>query len=214
MTLSVTPRKRPTPARPFKVGTTGWSVQDLNDPRIERRWEAGHYEIVEGVLTTMPPAHFDGSLALGRLQSMIAVHLHATGQRGDFSPEVDFIVSQIRVARVDLVFTTPEDQARQLEANKKGGKPKLRFGRLLVPPTLIVESVSPGHEVHDRDTKQRWYAEAGVKHYWILDGFQRRLDCLTLVGSEYGVDQAGRDSDELRPSVFPGLVIPLARLWP
>ena len=49
--------------RPFRVGTTGWTAADLDDPRIERLWERGAYEIVEGVLTKMTPAYFDGSVA-------------------------------------------------------------------------------------------------------------------------------------------------------
>jgi hypothetical protein len=42
-------------ARPFLPGTTGWTASDLDDPAIERGWIRGSYEIVEGVLTTMPP---------------------------------------------------------------------------------------------------------------------------------------------------------------
>lgn len=201
--------------RRFVVGTTGWSVDDLDDPRVERLWELGHYEIVEGVLARMPPAYYDGALPVGRLQSIIAVHMHATGQQGDFGAEVDFIIDRQRVARADLIFMTPEDQQRQILAHRARGKPrpKVRFGRLLVPPTLVLESVSAGHEEHDRDTKRRWYAEAGVPNYWLLDFHQRTLDCLVLAGGEYQVDQAGRDRDEIKPSLFPGLVIPLARLW-
>src|SRR4051794_28272913 len=40
----------------FEPGTTGWSIDDLDDPEFEARWCAGRYEISDGVLTTMPPA--------------------------------------------------------------------------------------------------------------------------------------------------------------
>lgn len=202
--------------RPFVVGSTGWSADDLDDPRIERLWERGRYEIVEGVLTKMPPALFDGSVPVGRLQSLIAVHMHATGQRGDFASEVDFIVNRKRIARADLIFMTPEDLEHQLRANRERAKPrpKVRFGRLLVPPTLVIESVSKGHEEHDRDTKRGWYAAAGVRHYWLLDPYERAFECLALAGAEYRTEQAGRDRDEIQPSLFPGLVIDLATLWP
>lgn len=211
----------PAPARAkcprrFAVGTTGWSADDLDDPRIERLWERGRYEIVEGVLARMPPAYYEGALPVGRLQSIVVIHLHSTGQRGDFAPEVDFIINRKRVARADLIFVTPEDHERQVRAYRERGtpRPKIRFGRLMVPPTLVVESVSIGHEEHDRQTKRRWYAEAGVPNYWLLEPAARTLDCLVLEGADYRVDQAGREADELRPSLFPGLTIPLARLWP
>jgi Uma2 family endonuclease len=84
---------------------------------------------------------------------------------------------------------------------------------VLVPPTLVVEAVGMGHESHDQETKRHWYAEAGARNYWIIDPFKRTMECLVLSGSEFVTDQRGQNDDELRPSLFPGLVIPLARLW-
>jgi Uma2 family endonuclease len=46
-----------------------------------------------------------------------------------------------------------------------------------------------------------------------LDAQQRSLECLVLEGADYRVDQSGRNADEIKPSLFPGLVIPLAQLW-
>ena len=57
--------------RRFEPGTTGWSADDLDDPEIERLWFQGAYEIVEGVLTKMPPAYFDGSIAVQRLVDVV-----------------------------------------------------------------------------------------------------------------------------------------------
>src|SRR4029077_603034 len=85
--------------------------------------------------------------------------------------------------------------------------------RLLVPPTLIIESVSPGHELHDERTKMRWYAEFGVPNYWIVDAFARTLKCFVLDQSAYRLDMSGTDQAEVNPSCFPGLGIPFGRLW-
>ena len=84
---------------------------------------------------------------------------------------------------------------------------------MMVPPTLVIESVSWGHEAHDRDTKRRWYAEGKIPNYWILDAQEKSLECLVLDGQDYRVDQTGRDRDEVRPAAFGGLVIPLVKLW-
>jgi hypothetical protein len=40
----------------FEPGTTGWSIDYLDDPEFEPRWCEGRYEISDGVLTKMPPA--------------------------------------------------------------------------------------------------------------------------------------------------------------
>lgn len=87
------------------------------------------------------------------------------------------------------------------------------FGRILVPPTLVIESISLGHEAHDRETKRVWYAEARIPNYWLLDAQQRTLEWLVLAGDDYRLDSAGRDSNEVGPAMFPGLTIPLSKLW-
>lgn len=152
-----------TTPRAFMPGTTGWSADDLNDPDIEREWERGAYEIVEGVLTIMPPACFDGSVALQNLIDLLKESFDREGRRGAFGPEVDLIVGKKRVARVDAVWMSQSDLDRQKSMNAAEGKKKLRYGRLLVPPTLVIESIviesiSMGHADHDRETKRRWYA--------------------------------------------------------
>jgi Uma2 family endonuclease len=199
--------------REFIPGTTGWTVDDLDDPEIDRLWEAGAYEIVEGVLTLMPPACHDGTLPLSRLRRIIERHLDLSKMPGEFSGEDDFIVGRKKVARVDLMFMTPDDHRRQEEANRAKGNPRLRFGRIRVAPTLIVESTSLGHEDHDVETKRVWYAEAGVPNYWILNAFERSMECLKLVDGAYQIDVAARETQPIQPSLFPGLIIQLAELW-
>jgi Uma2 family endonuclease len=129
-------------------------------------------------------------------------------------PEVDLILNKRRLPRVDAVFLTPDDQRKQKAAHAARGRcSSLKYGRILIPPTLVIESMSLGHEAHDRETKRRWYAEARIPNYWLLDTQQRSLECLVLDGAEYRVDQSGSNDAELRPSLFPGLVISLGRLW-
>jgi Uma2 family endonuclease len=78
---------------------------------------------------------------------------------------------------------------------------------------MIVESVSRGNELHDREIKRRWYGEFGVQNYWLLDSHGRSLECLRLQGAEFVTDQLGHDHDEVKPNSFPGLVIPLRDVW-
>jgi Uma2 family endonuclease len=199
--------------REFIPGTTGWTADDLDDPEIAPLWEAGAYEIVEGVLTLMPPAYYDGTLPPSRLRRIIERYLDATNRPGEFSGETDFIVGRKKVARVHLMFMTPDDHRRQQEANRTRGNPRLRFGRIRVPPTLIVESVSRGHEDHDRETKRAWYAEAAVPNYWILNAFERSLECLQLANGVYDINVAGQNDDAVSPTLFPGLTVRLGELW-
>jgi Uma2 family endonuclease len=199
-----------TESRSFEPGTTGWTARDLDDPEIERHWFNGRYEIVEGVLTTMPPAYFVGGETLLRLISRVVLH---TGEAaGSFATEVDIVVDEDRVARADAAFLTPADKQRQRDAALAAGRKDLARTRILVPPTLIIECPSPGHESHDHRTKRRWYAEFGVPNYWLLDPFKSTLQCLVFRDGAFHDDVAGQGNEEVRPSLFPGLVLRLGEI--
>ena len=203
-----------TSSKPFKPGTTGWTAADLDDPQIECKWLQGAYEIIEGVLTEMPPAYYSGGKSTQRLIFLLTSHLHAQGLSANFATEVDIVIDDPRVVRADIVYLTPEAEARQAEAARAAGRLDVLRAPLYVPPTLVIESLSEGHELHDERTKLRWYAEFGVPNYWLLNAYARTLRCLALEGDAYRDDAAGRNVDEVRPSCFPGLVIPLAGVWP
>lgn len=203
----------PTISKPFVPGTTGWTVADLDDPATEQRWLEGRYEIVEGVLTTMPPAYFRGANALYKVMYRITRFLEERGLPGEFAPEVDLVLSETRVCVADAILLTPDDRRRQEVASGGAGGSGAERTRILIPPTLVVESVSPGHQLHDRRTKMKWYAEFGVPNYWIIDAFQKSLECFILEEEAYRPDQSGRDHQPVRPSLFPGLILPLDRIW-
>jgi Uma2 family endonuclease len=202
-----------TSLRPFQPGTTGWAASDLDDPEIEKLWFQGRYEIIDGVLTTMAPAYFDENSNLLNLLFICKLYARDRHLRGKFAHDGDIIIDESRVVVCDAAWLSADDKRRQRQAMAKAGKSDSKRTRLLIPPTLVIESVSLGHERHDRKTKFRWYAEFGVKNYWILDTFKRSLECWTLDGKSYRSDAAGRDADEIRPSLFPELTISLAELW-
>ena len=214
-TLAMTPAPA-TERKQFASGTTGWTAADLDDPYVEAVWEKRRYEIVEGVLTRMPPAHYDLSVALYRLLRIVAPVVERDDPGATFPTEVDVIVGERRVPKVDALYLSPQDRATQKQLNAvhgRGTRKILRYGRILVPPTLIIESLSRGHEDHDRLTKRAWFAEMKVPNYWLLNYFDQSLECLTLQGERYVTDASGRGEQEVRPRLFPSLVIPLARLW-
>jgi Uma2 family endonuclease len=203
-----------TSSRPFEPGTTGWTVHDLDDPEIERQWANGRYEIVEGVLTTMPPGYFVDGNALINLIHRIKSHLEQSGQRGRFATGLDIVVDEDRVGRSDAAMLTPADEARQADAAKTAAPQKdATRVRILVPPTLIIEALSPGREQHDLKTKKRWYAEFGVPNYWVLDAFAKSLQCMVLEAGSYRTDLTAREAEVARPQLFPGLALELTRVW-
>ena len=207
MTLPATMTRR------FEPGTTGWTASDLDDPATEREWVKGRHEIVEGVLTTMPPAYFAGGNALINLVALLKAYSKDRGLRFGLAAEGEIVIDEFRVLRADAVLLTPEDQRRQARAVKLAGRPDPKRTRILVPPTLVIESVSPGHESHDRRTKKAWYAEFGVPHYWLVDAYEQTLECFKLDEAKYRVDAKGKGNQIVKRVAFEGLVIPLKDVW-
>ena len=199
--------------RLFEPGTTGWCAADLDDPAIEAQWESGSFEIINGVLTTMAPAYFTGGNSLYKLMHAITSFQSAQNIGGEFSIEVDIIIDEMRVAKADAVWMTPEELHRQDEAGIQAGKKDPRRARILVPPSLIIESISPGHERHDERLKRQWYAEFGVQNYWLLNAFERTLNCLRLENGRYISDASGKSDETVRPAMFHGLELNLKSLW-
>src|ERR1041384_7698718 len=130
-----------TSPHPFEPGTTGWTAKDLDDPQIKAQWFDGRYEIIEGVLTVIAPAYFAGGSALAKLLFAIQKHFDEKGIPGHIAPDVDIIMAEARVVVADAVMMTPEDMYRQAEAVSKFRRSDPQCTRILVPPTLVIESV-------------------------------------------------------------------------
>jgi len=201
-------------SKPFRPGTTGWSAADLENPHIEAKWERGRYEIINGVLTRMPAAYFIGGEALFNLMAEIRQQLKARRIPGSFSVEVDIIIDELRVVKGDSCFMTPADKKKQAIAAKKHGKPDPDRARIYVPPTIVIESVSPGHVAHDRVTKFAWYSEFGIPHFWIIDAYKRTLDAFVLERGKYKQVAKLAGNDRFRPAPFSKVEVSLADVWP
>jgi Uma2 family endonuclease len=82
------------------------------------------------------------------------------------------------------------------------------------PPTLAVEILSEGDTKRDLVDKPHEYALAGIEHYWIIDPVSRSAVTYVLQGEQYALAGQFGEDDNLVSDLFPGLAIPLARLFP
>jgi len=78
------------------------------------------------------------------------------------------------------------------------------------PPTIVVEFVSRSARDRRRDyvEKRQEYREAGVKEYWIIERFDRRM---TVVFAD-GTDRAVGEKEVYSTPLLPGFELPLATL--
>jgi Uma2 family endonuclease len=155
------------------------------------------YEVIDGDLYVTPPPDWLHQEQLLHLAYFVKhwVSTHRLGRLAQ--PPVGVVLDDENGLDPDLVFFFHE-HAHVIQ--KRGV-----FG----PPDLVVEVLSPSTESRDRGITLRRYASAGVPHYWILDTdgptIEERVfgeDGYQLIGT-FGPGQV------FRPTIFPGLEIPL-----
>jgi Uma2 family endonuclease len=77
------------------------------------------------------------------------------------------------------------------------------------PPDLLVEVLSPSTEARDRGIRLRRYAASGVTHYWIMDTDDPKIEEHVLGDDGYQLVGTFGPGTVFRPTIFPGLEIPL-----
>ena len=87
-----------------------------------------------------------------------------------------------------------------------------------VPP-FAVEILSSSMEHIDRADKRDEYAQLGIGQYWFIDFPKRAIEIYELRdlpngGRAYELTETVKGEGMFRPSLFPGLEIPLAEIWP
>lgn len=83
------------------------------------------------------------------------------------------------------------------------------------PPSLVIEVVSRGKRARDRDylTKRQEYLAYGVREYWIVDPFERRVTVLIRDGDAW-IERVFLDGQVAEGLVLPGFAVPVAEIWP
>lgn len=128
--------------------------------------DRNRYEVVYGELLVTPAPRAWHEIIQRRLLTALDRYLRehpvgeVLGSRADISWGPDVLVSPD-------VFVVPVEQARTLDW--------ARMRDLL----LVAEVLSPASVRYDRFVKRRRYQEAGVPHYWIVDGDDRRVEIWT-----------------------------------
>jgi Uma2 family endonuclease len=90
---------------------------------------------------------------------------------------------------------------------------RVKEGRIVGPPTLVVEVLSPWTERHDRVRKMRLYAEYGVKEYWIVTPYPHLVEIFVLAAKAYRFWNGYGKEDILTCAAFPELRLRLDRVF-
>ena len=169
--------------------------------------ENQNWELIEGVPFLQAAPSWQHQSISSELHRQISNHLQGKPCRV-FAAPFDLCLAEYNksddettnVFQPDLVVVCDETKLR-----KTG-----YFG----VPTFVIEISSPSTTRKDRVLKFNKYEKAGVKEYWIVEPDGKYISVFTLQDNKrYGRPESYTDTDQLKVTVFPEIVIDLVPVF-
>jgi len=164
--------------------------------------DRNRYEILGGELSVTPAPSTKHQKISGRLYLILAQYVVAKQLGEVYAAPTDLILAPTTVVQPDLIFIGNDRRGIVTERAIEG------------PATLVVEILSATTRRTDRQTKAQLYAKHGVLHYWLIDPDLQSVEAYELAGGQYNLAAQAQNAEAFTPSLFPGLSIALADLWP
>ena len=151
------------------------------------------YEIIEGELFMSPAPTIQHQRILFNLIKLMGNFLeqHKIGGEALAAPVDVNLPGVSTTVQPDFLFVSDGRLHIVREKNIEG------------PPDLIVEILSPGTAVYDRQTKFQVYAAAGVREYWLVDPDGCTVEVNVLRGQAYALLGNFGPADQMRSEVLP-----------
>jgi Uma2 family endonuclease len=132
---------------------------------------------------------------------LLIPHLIAIGERGKiYLPRAAIWTGPNTYLEPDLFYISAELEA-QLD-------PKHRN-----TADLVIEVISPGSAIYDRNTKADTYGALGVRELWLVDETTRAVEVRRQVGGGFDEGRVFKQGEEIESAVLPNLRLPVEQLF-
>ncbi|HWQ35359.1 MAG TPA: Uma2 family endonuclease [Blastocatellia bacterium] len=151
-------------------------------------------ELIAGVLYMSPPPDFPHNLSSASLSRLFILHLSQIGDQGIvFTPRAAIWKTPATYIEPDLFYISART-AREIDLRKPDRA------------DLVVEIISPGTVLYDRNTKADTYSALGVRELWLVDPVNETVEIRNLKrGSKtYSPGTIFRRGDQVKSRVLPG----------
>ena len=148
-----------------------------------------------------PPPEYTHDNIVKRLIRLLTLELARIGNKGGlYAPRAAIWTSDRTYLEPDLFYLSTETEA--------GLDPEHR-----TTADLVIEVISPGSAIYDRNTKADTYAALGVKELWLVDETEETVEVRTLRGDRYGEGQVFARGDQLTSIAIQGLMIAVTDIF-
>jgi Uma2 family endonuclease len=158
-------------------------------------------ELIAGVLYMSPPPEYTHDNIVSRLNSLLILELARLGDRGRiYAPRAAIWTSNRTYLEPDLFYVSAETEARLDPGHR-------------TTADLVIEVISPGSAIYDRNTKADTYAALGVRELWLVDEIKEVVEVRSLLGDRFAEGEVFAKGDQLTSNVVPGIAIAVTPIF-
>jgi Uma2 family endonuclease len=158
-------------------------------------------ELIAGVLYMTPPPEYTHDDVATCLAGILFAHLRAIGDKGKlYFPRAAIWTSTRTYLEPDLFYVSAE-LAKRLD-------PEHRH-----TADLVVEVISPGSAVYDRNTKADTYGALGVRELWLIDEAAQTVEVRRQTGMGFDEGRTFSRGEQVESAVFPALRLRVEQLF-
>jgi Uma2 family endonuclease len=159
------------------------------------------HEIIDGEHYVTPSPSMRHQRILGNFFYLIRAYLEDHPLGDVFFAPFDALLGPHDVVVPDLLYISSERSHFLTSQNLQG------------PPNLVIEVLSPSTSRRDRHLKRDLYERVGVEEYWLADP-RRDVVIVYRWGSDAHASPVEYEKTAILPSpLFPGLALPLERVF-
>ncbi len=164
--------------------------------------DGSKYELIAGVLYMTPPPNFDHSFSSATLTRLFILHLAEIGDAGVvFTPRAAIWTEPNTDVEPDLFYLSAESFARIDPQHMDYAD-------------IIIEVISPGTAIYDRNTKADTYAAMGVRELWLIDTQLELVEVRNLKSNKlvYGAGIVYSKGEHIISQVLPRFSPPVSEV--
>jgi Uma2 family endonuclease len=152
-------------------------------------------ELIAGVLYMTPPPEYTHDNIVKRIIRLLTAYLLMNNDKGSlYVPRAAIWTGPDTYLEPDLFYLSAELEAR-LDPERRN------------TADLVIEVISPGSAIYDRNTKADTYGALGVRELWLVDEPGRIVEVRVQTGNGFGPGTVFRKGMRIASTVFPGLVL-------
>ena len=158
-------------------------------------------ELIAGVLYMSPPPEYTHDDVVTRLNRLLTAHLIETKDRGKlYIPRAAIWTSMRTYLEPDLFYVSAELEARLDRSHRDTAD-------------LVVEVISPGSAIYDRNTKADTYGALGVGELWLIDETAETVEVRRQTGGGFDEGRVFSRGERIESAVFPTLKLSVVQLF-